>query len=1037
MRPQANRSVSESTPPPAPKRDVPSRRRALGLAVAALASVGLGGWAYAANAPALDMLAVELGGRSQYWPLPPGTEGAVAWDYVFIAGYGLALWLGTGSAGWVFWSPRAAQLARLGRVAAVVAVVADLIENLLLTAALRGVGDRGRVLDAVAAAATVKFSTVLPAAVVALLGVVVTLFRLWVARFGPYGDRHATHGWLADDIRVPEAVEIPPPEPSGRPTSPPTDSSAAPRPAEAAPHTEGTDESRWRRAYTVPGITGLAERTAATESVGVCLSGGGIRSASVAFGALQSLRAELRGADYLVSVSGGGYAAGAFAQLLTDAGDGQRLLDGATPVHDADAAYQAGSVEFDHVRRHSSYLADTAGRMLVALGVLARGLLSGIVLLFAPAVVLGLAAAWFYRSIPVATLPLLPRATPRANSAGVTTTVTPDLPFTMPPHAVAAVAVIGGVALGVWLVQLLAYSRLSVRAQRVYAWASRVSVVMTHIVGMVVLITVGIPVIVWLAARTISLVGASVQVGVSGWVGAVSLTYVASIASMLWRRLKTVRNAGLGKAAPATRIAVPRALVQLLLVIASLAVLVASWLLVFGVATVVTATDLAAGNVTTSLVQGAVLLAAVVVLGGFVDESSLSLHPFYRRRLATAFATRTLRAPTATGPATVAMPYHQRERTLLSSYATVADAARPFPEFVFAAAANLTGQHLTPSGLPAVSFTLGASWVGGPDIGWVRTTALESVAPPRLQRDLTVQAAVAISGAAVAAAMGRFSRWYQVLLAISGARLGAWLPNPLFLSAMREARDAQGRVLDWTMPGLPAIRRATYLLREVFNVHPVQERLLHVTDGGHYENLGIVELLRRRCTTIYCVDGGGDSPPTAPGLAEAIALAECELGVSITLHHPFHAEPGAGNPLVPQAPLTAVNSALAKEPVILGTFTYPAASGLPEGARTGTLLVGRALLWPEMPYGLLSYAAQHREFPHDSTGDQWFDDGQFTAYTRLGRALGVEMRRARQESREVSTPRRPRRPVLDGHAGPRGRPLPMRLTSPQPVSRAR
>jgi len=46
-----------------------------------------------------------------------------------------------------------------------------------------------------------------------------------------------------------------------------------------------------------------------------------------------------------------------------------------------------------------------------------------------------------------------------------------------------------------------------------------------------------------------------------------------------------------------------------------------------------------------------------------------------------------------------------------------------------------------------------------------------------------------------------------------------------------------------------------------------------------------------------------------------------------------------------------------------------------------------------MPYELLSYAAQHPVFPHDSTGDQWFDDGQFTAYTQLGRELGKQIRR--------------------------------------------
>ena len=87
------------------------------------------------------------------------------------------------------------------------------------------------------------------------------------------------------------------------------------------------------------------------------------------------------------------------------------------------------------------------------------------------------------------------------------------------------------------------------------------------------------------------------------------------------------------------------------------------------------------------------------------------------------------------------------------------------------------------------------------------------------------------------------------------------------------------------------------------------------------------------------------------------------------------------------------------EPVITGTITYPVASGLLEPDNTGRLYVARALLWPEMPYELLSYAAQNPTFPHDSTGDQWFDDGGFGAYTQLGRELGTQVLQIRQAER--------------------------------------
>jgi hypothetical protein len=275
----------------------------------------------------------------------------------------------------------------------------------------------------------------------------------------------------------------------------------------------------------------------------------------------------------------------------------------------------------------------------------------------------------------------------------------------------------------------------------------------------------------------------------------------------------------------------------------------------------------------------------------------------------------------------------------------------------------------------------------------VQTDKLEKVVSLRLGRDITVQGAVAISGAAIASAMGRNSGWYDVFLAASGVRLGAWLPNPSFLAQMRAARNEKGVVDDWTLPGLPRVRRMTYLLREVLNLHSDCDRLLLISDGGHYENLGLVEALRRRCTTIYLADGGGDRPPTAQGLVEAIDLAYAELGVVIELDDPLASEPGGGDPLRPEAPLQALNAALSRTPVITGTIRYPEAAGLKD-RNVGRLYVARSALWPTMPYSLLSYAARHPEFPRDSTGDQWFDDGQFSAYLNLGRAMGDELVKA-------------------------------------------
>ena len=84
-------------------------------------------------------------------------------------------------------------------------------------------------------------------------------------------------------------------------------------------HPPGHDKDRWRRGYNIPKC-GHPRPGIHRQRTGISLSGGGIRAASVALGVLQS--ADFRttvvpAAQYLVSVSGGGYTAGAFQQNLT------------------------------------------------------------------------------------------------------------------------------------------------------------------------------------------------------------------------------------------------------------------------------------------------------------------------------------------------------------------------------------------------------------------------------------------------------------------------------------------------------------------------------------------------------------------------------------------------------------------------------------------------------------------------------------------------------------------------------------------------
>ncbi|MCU1428939.1 MAG: hypothetical protein JWL83_2939 [Actinomycetia bacterium] len=944
-------SVTSASPKPTTIRRVD----ALIYVVASVLSLAAGIVLYRAMAPHLDIVKVELGGSGQPWPLPAGTRTAVRWDFALIAGYGLALLFAMRLAWAVFWSPRARTIAFGATCLAAAAVLADVAENILLLAANR---PHQGILDWATAAAVVKFCCIVPAAIVGVAALLVTVLRLVNNRKSRLRDRvklqtYPTFPLTADDPSVGDSSTEHP-----------------------VPATDGED--RWRRGYLVPGFDEetlhLEPATAAT--IGICLSGGGVRSASVALGAMQTLRPQLEDARYLVSVSGGGYTAGALQLALTNARDPRWPKTG-TPVQDPAEAFMPGSVEEDWVRRHADYLADSPSTMLVALGVVARVLVLSVVFLFGPAIVLGLAIGRLFKRLPLADW------RPSALHPWSKHLAYPEV------HR------------GTWLalgclaaLALLAYFVALWHRSRAHIWR-RVAEGFTLVALVVAVIAVGLPSLAFGAAWVLSKAHSG-RAAIGGSVGTLLLSYAVTLRSLVSKK-KVKDTAGGGTSKRGNLVAaVPAGALQLVLVIVTLVALAGAWLLLFG-------GMIAIADQRDAVRTGLGCFAFLMVFGLFLDQTALSLHPFYRRQLARAFATRRVRRPDGR---VVAEGYDFGEMTSLSRYAARLPRhgnVQTFPEVIFAGTANLTGEQRAP--LNGVPYTFSADWVGGPDIGYVRTADLEQL-PSNVKRDLTVEAAVAISGAAFASAMGRAGRWYGTLLAVTGVRLGSWLPNPVFVEEWNTATQRD----KWTLPGIPRVRRLPYLVREVFGVHQFSDRLLQVTDGGHYENLGLVELLRRRCTEIYCIDASGDTPPTAGTLEQALTIAYSELGVTIELHDDvWDLVPGSAGPLDPSTVLTSLNARLSKQAVISATITYPPESGLPEDQREGVLIFAKTLLTPEMDYSVLSYAARNGIFPRDSTGDQFFDDGKFCAYRALGRELGtlanasaVEAYARRQEAEEAA-----------------------------------
>jgi len=984
---------------------------------------------------------------------------AVQADWYLVAGYTLLL-AGVFGVGALYLSGSGARrVARwcLGGVLLVGA--ADAGENLAL---LRGLADLGQTRDfpfaAAAALSVLKFAVLGPLLPV---GAVIILVLRRPGIPGIVGKRSRVR---RDDGRLPDIVtasELDSMDSDRRPdvVSPPavadtstgTLSATVERPAsdvqqqlytpegqkkakdEAAkglpdhPHSDlpGPVATRWCNAGRVPPGRPPAK-------IGICASGGGIRSACVTLGALQALREKdiLSKARYLVSVSGGGYMAGAFQLALTQAktkaeslakpedvfapGSGKEdhlrrhskyLAESLASPEDV---FAPGSAEEDHLRRHSKYLADGFREWLTALAVVLRGVIASLGLLTLVVVVAGVALNAFYQAAPVVNITeLLPRFDPSFNpdpSKPPPSEPAQAAGFPTPPqHAWWTLTVGAAVAVIAWIGVMVGLHREELWWATAFRYVFRVVVTLTAAVAVYALV---VPAVVWAMARLTWWVPDQSPVSATSFttILTILLTWFGALASTLWRRTKKIRpsgdkTGGLGglfgrkDRGEVVEQQVATGLGQRLIVWAVLAVL-------GFVFTFVLAWTTASAHRWWSWL-GPALLGVLLVVAFLVDQTWLGLHLFYRRRLASAFGVRRAHMPDG---GTGALAYRLEEPTTLSTYG---EPVHGFPQVIFAGAAALSGQSRTPPGRRAVSFTLSSDYIGGPDVGWVRTNTLETTCKPAVRRDVTVQAAMAVSGAAFASAMGRHATAVQTLLALSNVRLGTWLPNPGFLAALERPGAS------WRTPRLPAARRLPYLLREIFGAYPAEGRMLLCTDGGHYENLGLVELLRHRCRTIYCIDASGDSPPFAATLAEAITLAYEELGVKIILEGATDLVPGSGTTLEPSkvlmkittdlapgsatalAPskvLERLNARLSKRSVITGRIEYPEAFRVPpegEPSKVGRLVVAKAVLTPDMPYELLSYALKETVFPRQSTSDQFFNHEQFDAYRALGYYIGT------------------------------------------------
>ena len=714
-----------------------------------------------------------------------------------------------------------------------------------------------------------------------------------------------------------------------------------------------------READESPGVP--PSRTMEERGYGLAFSGGGVRAASITLGALQALERDgTMGwdvADNVTSVSGGSYMAGAWS-LARSAPPG--AMPAAAPQPWAAGGIQPGPEE-RHLRANLGYLlsnsprgtgsdslapvgesapATRAERLPSVFATVVTGMLVNALVFLGLLWVLSQLAGWFYRWYFGLSCAAWRDGGALAFGADQGCLAAPD-------RLVTPIVIWLELGLGFVLVWVLA-----AKATEVIGRTDPPS---------------------WLLALK--------YLGYGGLAVAAALGLVLGVLpwtiGTLWR---SVSANGLGTDLVAVAGAVGSATAVFRLLRRPLA-RIAPWIggLLFAIVMVFllcrwTIDAMAADPDARDLVPLLVVVAALLVVHFSGAPELWSLAAFYRGKLRSAFGTYRVAHPRGVS----ARAYANDDRAVegeriepsLSELPVRDPATGLGTPLTICASATIVGRQVrTHYGIPALSvtFTPAAVRMYAPleENGlWQQyecTTAAMDALRPRLRPRLTTMMAVGVSGAAVSPAMGRFRIGpVSMLLAFFNIRLGAWIPNPRYATELA----ALGRPLP--RPGLG------YLLKEFLGFLDPSDLYLYVTDGGHWENTALVELLRTcHHREIVCVDADSGPGNLATSISKAIDLAQLECAASVALNLDVlraEPDPSPGRDYSPRS----VNLGLVRR--LDGN-----------GERISVLWYSKPALTQDMPPQLLAYREVDPSFPRVSTVNQFFHVAQFTAYRDLGR----------------------------------------------------
>lgn len=264
------------------------------------------------------------------------------------------------------------------------------------------------------------------------------------------------------------------------------------------------------------------------------------------------------------------------------------------------------------------------------------------------------------------------------------------------------------------------------------------------------------------------------------------------------------------------------------------------------------------------------------------------------------------------------------------------------------------------------NFIFSKYWCGSAKTGYIDTKFYEGC-----DKHIDLATATAISGAAVNVAMAEKSiSSFRLLFSLLNIRLGYWAKNPWFLIAISKSSGIK-KYLWWYPKSFIKWSMARWVIaKEWINDYGLHHMHINLSDGGHFDNLGAYELLKRKCKYIIISDAEADPQMSFQALAYLIRVARIDLGVQIDINTND----------------VKIDNEFRKSGChcAVGTIEYP-------DNETGYLLYIKSSITGDEPEHLKEYRVKEPTFPHQTTADQWFDEQQFEAYRELGYHITKEV----------------------------------------------